>query len=443
MISLGHLTALLVIAQGEPNVNEIAKTLELFDLTKITLTITIIGVSFFLNRLVVSVLDRLGEGQARRRLLFKKIQSFTKLGIFVASAYLVVMVFFGGDGDNKALLGLGGTLAVAVGFALKDTTSSLMAGVLILIDQPFQVGDRVQFGSTYGEVTEIGLRSVRIVTLDDNEVSIPNNKFLTEAVASANSGALDMMVVIKFHIAMTEDFELAKKLVYEACITSKYVYLHKPVVILLKDEVTGIAFSTAISCKAYVIDTRYESAFISDVTERAKRAFKEHLIHPPYTREYSVRSTEWDDFENAKAVHEILSDEDHIGTSQWLEGLREQQEEVIVSETPEEKLALVDLAVEVVHVVEQEEFLIASESEATDEEDDVDEVVSEDPPAPESNPDDEQLADAVDSASPVVTEQDEASGKPKQTPVAEDDEIELAKASIDSTTTEDDQSEQS
>ena len=205
------------------------------------------------------------------------------------------MTFFGGDGDNKALIGLGGTLAVAIGFALKDTASSLMSGILILIDQPFQVGDRVAFGDTYGEVKEIGLRSVRIVTLDDNEVSIPNNKFLTEAVASANSGALDMMVVIKFHIAVTEDFELAKRLVYEACVTSKYVFLHKPVVINVKDEVTAITYATTISAKAYVIDARYETAFITDVTERVKRAFREHQIYYPYGREYQVLGIDWDE----------------------------------------------------------------------------------------------------------------------------------------------------
>jgi small-conductance mechanosensitive channel len=286
---------LTLLAQAEPDVNQIAQAVDLFDFTKITIAAVVIGLGFLVNRAALATLDRMGEGQAKRRLLFKKVQSFTRLGIFIVCGYLLVMTFFGGDGDNKALIGLGGTLAVAIGFALKDTASSLMSGILILIDQPFQVGDRVAFGDTYGEVKEIGLRSVRIVTLDDNEVSIPNNKFLTEAVASANSGALDMMVVIKFHIAVTEDFELAKRLVYEACVTSKYVFLHKPVVINVKDEVTAITYATTISAKAYVIDARYETAFITDVTERVKRAFREHQIYYPYGREYQVLGIDWDE----------------------------------------------------------------------------------------------------------------------------------------------------
>ncbi len=297
----------VLLAQAEPDPEALAKTLELFDLTKLTVALFIIAVGFFSNRLAQATLENFGKDNAKRRLFFKKIQSFTRLAVLSICIYLLAMTFFGGDGDNRALLGLGGTLAVAVGFALKDTASSLMSGILILIDQPFQVGDRVQFGDTYGEVKEIGLRSVRIVTLDDNEVSIPNNKFLTESVSSGNSGALDMMVVVKYHIAVTEDFELAKRLVYEAVVTSKYVFLHKPVTILVKEEVTAIAFATVIVAKAYVIDTRYEMAFVSDVTERVKRAFRHNDIQQPFMRESHVAETHWDVYHRRRETEQALT----------------------------------------------------------------------------------------------------------------------------------------
>ncbi len=293
MIDLS-ITLLPVIAQVESD--QIAKLLEIVNLAKLSQAAFIIFLAWIINKFFSSAFDRFGEGNARLRLLMKKIASFTRLGIFGIAAVLVVQTMF--EGQDDALLGIGATLGIGIGFALKDTLSSLMSGVLILFDQPFQVGDRVQFGNTYGEVKEIGLRSVRIVTLDDNEVSIPNNKFLTDAVASANSGALDMMVVMRFYISVTEDFELAKRIVYEACITSRYVFLNKPVTMLVRDEVTDVAFSTVIICKAYVIDTRYETAFQTDVTERVKRAFRKNRIQHPYAREYSVRANKWDDQAN-------------------------------------------------------------------------------------------------------------------------------------------------
>ncbi|MGM0555717.1 MAG: mechanosensitive ion channel family protein [Myxococcota bacterium] len=293
---LGQLVHLPVLAQGVDSeaAAELVKTLQF---EKIAQAIAVIAIAVVLSRVVQVSLDRFAEGMPKRRLLFKKVMSFTRLGIFVAATYMVVVIFFDAEEDKTALIGLGGTLAVTLGFALKDAASSLMSGILILIDQPFQVGDRVQFGDTYGEVKEIGLRSVRIVTLDDNEVSIPNNKFLTESVASANAGALDMMVVIKFYVAMTEDFELAKRAVYEACVTSKYVFLEKPVSITLKDEVVGPAYATVIKCKAYVIDTRYEMALVTDVTERVKRAFREYEIEYPYARELHIGPPEQGEWE--------------------------------------------------------------------------------------------------------------------------------------------------
>lgn len=287
------LSLAVLLAQASPDAAEIAQAIDVVDFGKIFRAVVIVLIAVVVNRFVVATADRLGEGQAKRRLLMKKISSFFRLFIFAFAIYLVAITFL--EGQKEALLGVGGTVLLAIGFALKDTASSIMAGILILFDQPFQVGDRVQFGDTYGEVKEIGLRAVRIVTLDDNEVSIPNNKFLTEAVASANAGALDMMVVMPFYIAVTEDFELAKRVVYEACITSKYVFLQKRVVMTLKDEIREGIHCTIVRCKAYVIDARYETAFVTDVTERVKRAFRRHRIQAPYMREYSVRSTEWED----------------------------------------------------------------------------------------------------------------------------------------------------
>lgn len=287
----------LVAQSPKPEqIADLVREVEIFSPGKLLIAAILVAAGVVASRVIQTTLDRLGEGNARRRLLMKKVGSIARVLIFALTAYLVVMTFFDPERDRTALLGLGGTLAVALGFALKDVASSLVAGILILIDQPFQVGDRVRFGETYGEVTEIGLRAVRIVTLDDDEVSIPNNKFLTETVASANAGSLDMMVTMPFHIAATEDFELAKRLIYEACTTSKYVYLEKPVRVELEEEEIDSGICTTLNCKAYVIDTRYEKAFLTDVTERVKRAFRAHRIKHPYSRSFRVGNPEHDEY---------------------------------------------------------------------------------------------------------------------------------------------------
>ncbi|MBA2321930.1 MAG: mechanosensitive ion channel, partial [Deltaproteobacteria bacterium] len=179
---------------------------------------------------------------------------------------------------SEVLFAIGGSVAVAVGFGLKDLLASLMAGLLILFDRPFQVGDRVQIGDTYGEVVEIGLRTTRIVTLDDNLVSIPNSRFLTDSVASANAGALDQMCVFTFYVRPDQDYLRAKRIVYESAVTSRFVYLRKRVSVQLKEApvpgLDGMGPAIHLTCKAYVMDGRFESAFGTDVHERAKAGFR-------------------------------------------------------------------------------------------------------------------------------------------------------------------------
>lgn len=271
-----------MLAQSTLAPQDLATTLQGIDFGKIARALVIIAVGYAFNRGVEATLNSLSTQLPKRRLLFKRVSSFTRLTVFVLGTYLAIAVLL--EDQDKAAIGVVGTLAVALGFALKDTFSSVMAGVLILIDRPFQVGDRIRFGDTYGEVREIGLRTVRVLTLDDNLVSIPNNKFLTDEVASANDGELDMMVPVTFYVAVDEDADLVKKLVYEACVTSRYIFLKKPVKLRVKEGEFGPAFATTVTCKAHIIDARFERSYVTDVTERVKLKFEKHAIESPYAR---------------------------------------------------------------------------------------------------------------------------------------------------------------
>jgi hypothetical protein len=76
------------------------------------------------------------------------------------------------------------------------------------------------------------------------------------------------------------DEAVAKRIAFEAATSSKYVYLNKPIVVLVKDEFKE-TFLTHLMVKAYVLDPRYEFLLMSDVTERARAGFrKAGLIGP-------------------------------------------------------------------------------------------------------------------------------------------------------------------
>lgn len=214
-----------------------------------------------------------------RRLLLHKTATIVQFIIYIVTGVAVVALSF--RLTDAVITLIGGTVAVSVGFAIKDVVASFIAGIMIMVDRPFQVGDRVTFGGEYGDITAIGLRSVRLQTLDDNTVTIPNNKFLNELTSNGNYGALDMMVVMDFHIGPDQDVKLAHDLVSEAAFSSRFVFLDKPVVVLVNQVILESHVAIRLRLKAYVLDTRYEKAFETDVNLRVLDAFSIEHVAPP------------------------------------------------------------------------------------------------------------------------------------------------------------------
>lgn len=231
---------------------------------------------------LVWLLDALAERNAARRLFYKRLVPVVRILLWVFAAYLIVRVIF--QVDYTSLVAAAAAIGVAVGFAAQDLLKNLFGGLILVFDQPFQVGDKITVGGTYGEVVSIGLRSTRIVTPDDNRVSVPNAEVVDHQVANANAGELHCQVVTDLYLPGWADEAKAKRIAFEAAATSEYVYLNKPIVTLVSD-VFKETFLTRVRVKAYVLDPRLEFLFQSDVTERARAGFREAgLLRPEHMR---------------------------------------------------------------------------------------------------------------------------------------------------------------
>ncbi|MDA8792953.1 mechanosensitive ion channel family protein [Bacteriovoracaceae bacterium] len=253
--------------------------LEFFKIDKVLLFIFFVILIVFVVRLINHWTKMLESKFIGKRLLILQIS--TIIGFFIYLAGITASFYFVFEPSREVLVTIGGSAAVAIGFALKDLVGSIIAGFILLLDRPFQVGDRVQFGNDYGEILSIGLRSVRLNTLDDNLVTIPNSKFLTETVATGNNGALDMMVVANFYLSLFENLETAQALLYEVVITSKYVYLEKAINITFEEVAISNTFVIKVSVKSYVFDVKYEKAFLSDLTSRGNQILMRNNVQRP------------------------------------------------------------------------------------------------------------------------------------------------------------------
>ena len=214
-----------------------------------------------------------------RRPMIQKVESASRFIVYLITIIIAVRLSL--RMDATALTVVGGGLAFAVGFAMRDLVAAVIAGITIMFDRPFQVGDRVEYAGQYGDVIKIGLRSVRMNTLDHNVITIPNNKVLTDVTSSGNYGALEMQVPFEMVIGPDEDLDLAMTLVQEACLTSPYAYLDEPAPVLAKQVLEGNFVMIRITARPYVFEAKHEKSFETDVTLRVRRAFREHGIASP------------------------------------------------------------------------------------------------------------------------------------------------------------------
>lgn len=235
--------------------------------------------SIILIRMVENAGNRLAERFSNRRPTIQKIQTTLRFFIYVAT--LVVVGGLSVRLDATALAVIGGALAFAVGFALRDLVASFIAGITIMVDRPFQVGDRVSYGGEYGDIITIGLRSVRMNTLDHNIITIPNNKVFTDVTSSGNYGSLEMQVPMDFYIGIDQDATLAGTIIREACLSSPYVFLERPIPVLAKQVILQDYVAIHLKVRPYVFDCKYEKPFETDVHLRVLDAFRVHGIQPP------------------------------------------------------------------------------------------------------------------------------------------------------------------
>ena len=233
--------------------------------------------------------NALGEKIPKKRLLLKQVLVINRFILFAIGFVFIITAILDLSGEGFSFFG--GLILFGFSFASRDLIASLMAGLILLFDRPFQVGDRIAFAGHYGEVVEIGLRSVQMVDLDDNLISIPNNKFLSDAVASSNAGELNQMSVFRFYIGPNEDYDFAMELIREAIVSSQYTYWYKKVVVFMKEKPINqgaVGFAIEITAKSYVIDGRYESAYSSDIHRMVKQNFRKYNIKSAGELEWNI-----------------------------------------------------------------------------------------------------------------------------------------------------------
>ncbi len=254
--------------------NNVSETLtiatEIVSFTKVLTIVVVLILVWGFNKLLNWFFSNLVKNFNRYRLKILRIQPMVNVLIWILAIYTLILTLF--KPSAETVYALMGSSALALGFAMQDILKNVFGGLLIIIDRPFQIGDKIDVSGKYGEVVKIGIRSTIINTADDILITVPNGSIISTGISNANSGALDCMVVIKLWLPINIDVEKVRKIAHEATITSRYLNYDRPVSILFFDHFDNQS-ATRLEIQAYVLDTRYERTFEGDVTETAKKAF--------------------------------------------------------------------------------------------------------------------------------------------------------------------------
>lgn len=253
--------------KGKESAAKLINDLQDISFLQIGLVIAGAWLATFLARRILPFLAERGPSQFR--LFFLGLEPILRLLLLAGAILWIIPIIFNITVQN--FLVIAGAASVALGFAFKDYVSSLIAGIVAIIERPYRPGDWVEIDGDYGEVRAVGLRAIELQTAADNTVAVPHARMWTENISNANDGSRTLMCIADFYLSPAHDAARVRSALQDVALTSAYLSYEKPVRVMLKETLWG----THYQLKAYPFDLRDQFSFISDMTVRGKLAIAE------------------------------------------------------------------------------------------------------------------------------------------------------------------------
>ncbi len=236
----------------------------------VLLALAVLVVARLISVLLRSMLRRTAESASPHlRLSILRAIPVIRLLIKIAALVIIVPIFVEPTfGNTVAVIA---SVGLALAFAFKDYGSSLIAGLVTVLENTYQPGDWIELGGVYGEVKSIELRATRIVTADDTEVIVSNSHIWSGTIANATSGQRTLLCVAEFYLHPDHDAGGVRARLAQIAETSSYRKPDSAVTVIVMEQPWG----TKYRLKAYVTESRDQFLFITDLTVRGKEALRE------------------------------------------------------------------------------------------------------------------------------------------------------------------------
>jgi MscS family membrane protein len=215
-------------------------------------------------------------------------EMLAKIVLFSAAVYLMMVSW---QVDVTGWLASAGIVGIAVGFAAKDSLANLFAGIFIIADAPYKIGDMIMFeDGLRGRVTDIGLRATRILTRDDIEINIPNQVIGNSRVVNETGGPHEhVRLQIKVTAAYGADIDLVRQVLLECPRGAPDVCENpRPLVQLQKFGEAGLEFVLCV----WIPNPGFKEDIVDLLNTRIYKAFVAHNLEISHSiQNINIRST--------------------------------------------------------------------------------------------------------------------------------------------------------
>lgn len=220
----------------------------------------------------------------RSRRMDQGVQQLIERAVRLMVGAIGVVIVLDQLGINVAALVAGlGIAGLALGFAARDTMENLIAGITILLDQPFVVGDNVELEDTFGTVHEITLRSTRLRTLDHQMAVFPNTQMIAQRVLNhtrlGKIGAGALRVRVPFGIAYKEFPQEARDVVLALTKGDKRLHPDYPPAVVVTEMNSS---SVDMELRLHLRDPKLEVPVRFEYLEKVREALRAADIEVPF-----------------------------------------------------------------------------------------------------------------------------------------------------------------
>lgn len=182
-----------------------------------------------------------------------------------------------------------GLLSVGIGFGLQNVTSNFVAGLILLLERPIKVGDRITVGDTEGDVVAINMRSTTIRSVDNISIIVPNSEFISERVINWSYGDKKVRLNIDVGVSYDSDLDTVLRCLREVALENdKVLKTPEPAVHLV--EFGDSSWNLRVRC--WIAEPKEHWAIRSTVNCAIVHKFRENGVEIPYPqRDLHVRSS--------------------------------------------------------------------------------------------------------------------------------------------------------